>query len=133
MKEQQLKLLPNYFKKIGLAVAVGGMIFLFLPITGVVLGGKLEGIFPSICIDLFLLGILIFSMSREKVEDEFIVLLRTKAITFVFLTAILAFVFTPFANLLFGVKGVEMKSVQLVFFMVLGYVLMFQYLKWKNK
>jgi membrane-bound ClpP family serine protease len=63
--------LPSYFKKIGLAIAIGSMILIMINVPlwdskMLLTAGKIG----------MLVGLLIASISKEKIEDELVVQLR---------------------------------------------------------
>lgn len=79
MKENKDKLLPNYFKKIGLVVAILPIIlFIILRLTNILLGDNVE-YYRDIMMNTILLGMFLIAFSKEKVEDEMIRSIRYKA------------------------------------------------------
>lgn len=90
MKQYQL---PNYFKKIGVVLTVSCLVFVLInkPLWDsemIRMGGKLG----------MLIGLLMISISKEKIEDELITQLRMQSYTFAFFWGVLYALFQPFIN-----------------------------------
>jgi len=73
--------LPNPFKKVGYGIAIICL--------GLVVGQQIVGIFPEwarfLLSTMLLLGLLMVSLSKEKIEDEFIISLRSRSYQFAFI------------------------------------------------
>ena len=84
--------LPNTYKKMGLIVFIIAFIMLFLTTKGSDL--KLIAKYGLI------IGLLIMSISKEKIEDELIQNLRMQSYTFAFIAAVILTVTSPIFNYL---------------------------------
>ena len=126
--------LSNQFKKIGIFIAIGTFVLM--------IGRKYiensEWIRP-ILQGILLLGLLIISLSKEKLEDEFIDSLRSQSYRLAFLMAIIYSLVQPLINygvaLLFN-ENDELKSFnyfQVLFFMLIVQLMFFWQLKRMNK
>ncbi len=77
--------LPNYFIRIGIAIII---LFILLFVSGMVFEKSIKvgkEIIASIGLDGIILGLLLISLSKSKMEDELIHLLRLKAFTRAFI------------------------------------------------
>ncbi|QNM86323.1 hypothetical protein H9W90_04150 [Polaribacter pectinis] len=126
--------LGNQFKKIGLIIAIGTFVLM--------IGRKYiedsEWIRP-ILHGILLIGLLLISLSKEKIEDEFIDSLRSQSYRLAFIMAIVYSLVQPLVN--YGVGNLlnqneEMKSFsyfQVLFFMLIVQLMFFWQLKRMNK
>lgn len=85
--------LPNYMKRVGLGITLISFIGLFANKFTV----DIE-LIRSVCKYGMLLGLLLVSISKEKVEDEYIVQLRMQSYTFAFIAAVVLAFIQPFIN-----------------------------------
>lgn len=129
-KNQQLRLLPQYFKIVGISIFLLSIVLLT---TSIAFEIQLHGVFSQLTFDAMLLGLLVFSMAKDKIEDEYIQFLRTQSIVWAFFFAILLFVFQPLINWILGLKVVEMKGEQIISTLLFGYIGTFYFYKWKMK
>ncbi|QOD61410.1 hypothetical protein H9I45_02875 [Polaribacter haliotis] len=126
--------LGNQFKKIGLIVAIGTFILM--------IGRKYiensEWIRP-ILHGVLLIGLLIMSLSKEKIEDEFVDSLRSQSYRLAFIMAIVYSLVQPLIN--YGVGAIlnqndELQGFsyfQVLFFMLIVQLMFFWQLKRMNK
>lgn len=126
--------LGNQFKKIGYMIAIGAFILM--------IGRKYiedsEWIRP-ILHGLLLIGLLVISLSKEKIEDEFMDSLRSQSYRLAFLMAILYSLAQPIVNyglaVLFN-QNDELEYFdyfQVLFFMLIVQLMFFWKLKGMNK
>ncbi|MCG1036730.1 hypothetical protein [Polaribacter sargassicola] len=126
--------LENQFKKIGFIIAIGAFV---LMIVRKYIEDS-EWIRP-ILHGILLIGLLLISLSKEKLEDEFIDSLRSQSYRLAFLVAIVYSLAQPLVN--YGVAVLlnqddELKSFdyfQVLFFMLIVQLLFFWQLKRMNK
>lgn len=123
LKKMKRYQLPNYFKKIGTTLAIGCLILVLInkPLWDsemVRMGGKLG----------MLIGLLIVSISKEKIEDELITQLRMQSYTFAFIWGVLYALFQPFINFMVGrlVEGEATTFELLGDFQILWFLLAIQ-------
>lgn len=126
--------LGNQYKKVGYLIAIGTFI--------VMIGRKFiedsEWVRP-ILHGVLLIGLLLISLSKEKLEDEFIDSLRSQSYRLAFILAIVYSLVQPLVNYGVGVilnQNEELKSFdyfQVLFFMLIVQLLFFWQLKRMNK
>ena len=76
-----------------------------------------------------LIGLLIISLSKDKIEDEMIISLRAKSFTLAFIIAVIYSLVQPFVNMLvfYIIKGAYTTD-SFSYFQVLSFMLMLQIL-----
>ena len=85
--------LPNYFKKIGLGLALLSVVALvFNKMTVDVLLAK------TLTKYALLFGLLLISLSKEKIEDERIILIRMRSFMIAFLIGVIYTIVIPFVD-----------------------------------
>lgn len=129
LKKHQL---PNKFKKFGIVIFVVAFIALFLTTKGTDL--KLIAKYGLI------LGLLIISISKEKIEDELIRNLRMQSYTFAFIFAVFMTITSPIINYLINLISEKQQQVfdgmgdWIILWLLLSVqVFYFQYLKKLHK
>ena len=98
-----IKLLPTYFKKIGLGLII---LCVIVPIAFKLFHFQIESakkeMIKTITKDIVIIGMVFIAFSRDKVEDELTMLLRTKALIsavfFAFTVTIVSDVFNLFLS-----------------------------------
>jgi hypothetical protein len=126
--------LGNQFKKIGYIIAVGT----FVGMIGRKYIENSEWIRP-ILHGILLVGLLLISLSKEKLEDEFVDSLRSQSYRLAFIMVIVYSLIQPLIN--FGVgylfnQDEDMKAFsyfQVLFFMLIVQLMFFWQLKRMNK
>jgi hypothetical protein len=119
-------LLPNYFKKIGIAVMVLAFVpALLVKALGIGVSPAQKEAFKLLTMDFIILGLLFIAWAKDKTEDEMTVALRLKAMGFAFIWAVLYAVGKPFTDLLFADTLADLKAQELVLSMLLVYLMMF--------
>lgn len=123
--------LPNHYKKIGVIVVVLSFIALtvikFYTVDAIWIGPILKHV--------MLLGLLVISLSKEKIEDELIEVLRSKSYALAFIIGVMYTILQQLANyivdMILGKEEVhlDMASVQVLLFMILIQVGFFELLK----
>lgn len=85
-----LKLLPNYFKKIGLGFILASFVFVVsIKIFGIHLTAEIKEMTKTIFWDILILGMLFIAFSKEKDEDELTMLIRMKALASAFVYVVI--------------------------------------------
>ncbi|MDD4728992.1 MAG: hypothetical protein PHN55_09625 [Dysgonamonadaceae bacterium] len=110
MKNNQfrLRLLPNYFKKIGLGILVLTVLFFSLRLFNVLSFDKT--LVLTISIRGVLVSLLILAMSKEKLEDELTAHIRLLSLGLSFITGVVAVIILPFIAMLIGTSGESFQS-----------------------
>ena len=87
--------LPNKFKAIGLIISITSWVSLIL--IEIYFGDdRYFDLFKRIAMTIVILGLLIISISREKIEDELIAKIRMQSYHFAVLGTILLYLLMPF-------------------------------------
>ncbi len=127
--------LPNYYKKIGLAIIL--ISFLFL-IAFKFIEGEPEWV-RSILQKAMLVGLLVITISREKIEDELVQSLRSKAFSIAFILGVLYVLIQPLVNYGVGIliepndtNFEDLGDFQVLWFLLVVYLTAFWSLKRKN-
>lgn len=126
IKKKKGVLLPEYFKKIGIAV----MILAFVPAVVVKsMGFEMlplqKEFFKVFTLNAFILGLLFVAMSRDKIEDEMTIYIRLKAMAFSFFWAVSFVIIRPFVDLLFKDPIEAITGQGVVMSMLLVYLMIY--------
>lgn len=125
--------LPHYYYTIGMVIvglSIGGMFIRAFAIDGDTEWLKL------ILQKVLLVGLLLMSVAREKVEDELIVKLRSQSYTYAFMTGVLYALIMPYID--FGISNAfkpegeafhDLGDFQLLLFMLMVQLLCYHTLK----
>lgn len=130
-KINEIGLLPNLFKKVGIAIMFGAFIpavivkALNIELTSV---NKVD--FKLLTLNAFILGLFIFAWAKSKVEDELTVAIRMKAMGFSSMWAVMYVIFNPIIDMLFHDPIADLKGQELVLSMLLVYLLLFNVQKY---
>lgn len=85
-----LKLLPNYFKKIGLGFVLISIVFIVsVKISGIHITAEIKEMMKTVFWDILILGMLFIAFSKEKDEDELTMLIRMKALASAFVYVVI--------------------------------------------
>ena len=126
--------LGNQFKKIGYTIAIGT----FVLMIGRKYIDNSEWIRP-ILHGILLIGLLLISLSKEKVEDEYLESLRSQSYRLAFIMAIVYALVQPLVNFIVGYllnqndKLEAFSYFQVLFFMLIVQLMFFWQLKRMNK
>ena len=123
-KQAELRLLPRYFNKIGVAI------FLIIGLIIVLTVLDVFKIDPDILLTItksgILVGLLILAMTKIKTEDELTLRIRLKSLGFAFIFGVGYTIIEPFINLLFQNSFITKRSVsELLITMLLVYFVIF--------
>jgi hypothetical protein len=126
--------LGNHFKKIGYIVAIGSFILM-------IANGYLEepNKLRPVLHGVLLIGLLLISLSKEKIEDEYIDSLRSQSYRLAFIMAIVYSLGQPIINYIVAFvlnqddKFKSFDYFQVLFFMLIVQLLFFWQLKRFNK
>ena len=133
-KEKDLRLLPDYFKKIGFGLIFASVLFKILSKIEILPFDK--EIVKMVSMNVILLAFLILAMTKDKIEDELTMKLRVNAFAASFLCAVLSVLVQPFMNLIFYGSllsdKIDKGSTHLIFLMFSIYFLIF-YMGKKNR
>lgn len=96
--QPQLRLLPNYFKKIGIGLCLIAIIVLkLLPVylKELVWFENYHDFILTVGLDIFIIGLLVFAFAKDKIEDELTLLIRLQSIAYAFTFIVLFVVIKP--------------------------------------
>lgn len=125
-KRNEAGLMPHSFKRVGIAVMVLSIVpMIFIKATGMDLGPAQRAISREITADVFVLGLLFFAWSKDKVEDEMTVALRLRSMSFAFFWGVLLVVLEPLVNVLFRDTAAGTSARGLVVSMLFFYLILY--------
>lgn len=129
--QQDLHLLPRYFKKVAFGIMLFSALLVVLTILKVLPIDK--EIIKTIAKSGFLISLLLLVITRNKIEDELTLRIRLKAFAVSFIYGVVSVILEPFKNLLFGDSFLSDKGVtELLISMIFFYFLMMFKMK-KNR
>ncbi len=129
--QKDLRLLPNYFKKIAWGLLTLSVIIIVLSISKVLLINKelINNIFESG----ILLSLLLMALTNDKIEDELTMKIRVGAFAGSFISGVAFFIAYPFVNLIFdGSFMSDVGAFQLLLTMLFFYFGFFSLAKRKR-
>jgi len=92
--------LPSYFYKIGMVVIGISIVMMF--VRAFALDGDQE-VFKEVLRRLFVIGLLLMSIAKDKDEDEMVIKLRMQSYTYAFIAGVLYALIIPFVE--YGVSN----------------------------
>lgn len=126
-----LRLLPNYFKKIGLVLMfLTGLAFIYFVISRPEVVRNDKDLVRLIFLSLLILSLTLIAVARDKMEDELIQMLRLQAMAFAFLYAVCHPIIAPILSLLLEGSWGQVSSHLLVLNMLVIYLLSFSFMKY---
>ena len=128
--KNEAKLLPNYFKTIGIVI----MLLAFVPIVVVIvmkigIAQAQKETFKILTMDFFILGLLFVAWAKDKTEDEMTVYVRLKSMAFTFSWVVLYVIVKSLIDLIFKISIGDLSSQQLIITMLFVYLTMFFFKK----
>ncbi|NLC92457.1 MAG: hypothetical protein GX677_03180 [Treponema sp.] len=123
-KQANLKLFPNYFKKIAFGLLAFSILILVLNKNSIL------GFDKELIKELLKVGILVslsmLALTKDKEEDELTIKIRMNSYASSFLFGVIFYIVQPFMNLLFGKPFLfDMDAFQLIITMLFVYFLSF--------
>ena len=132
-KKNKTGLLPNYFKKVGMAVMILAILpALIIKLIDIQIAQAQKNLFKLMTMNVFILGLLFVAWAKDKVEDELTIMLRLKSMGFAFILAVLSVVMKPLTDVLFKDTLGDFKAQELVLSMLFVYLIMY-YLQKKGR
>lgn len=112
--QTQLRLLPNYFKKIGIGLFLLAVLFVFyLRIyKKEIFEQDAHSAAALFFFDIIIVGFLLLAFAKDKIEDELLILIRLQSIAYAFIFGVLYLIITHLigyliSNLLIDAGGQE--------------------------
>ena len=127
--KKELRLLPNYYKKIGVVMIVVIIVTaISIKLSNIEIVQSQRDLYKLISKTIFTLGLFFIAMAKDKIEDELTSNLRLKAMASTFSFAVVVVLIYPFIDLVFndpieGLSGLQVVDMMLVFYMVMYYLL----------
>jgi hypothetical protein len=118
--------LPNKFKRIGFGLFIASVISTVI-FSFIIESMNNQHLLDKIVKTVAILGLLLISISKEKIEDELIIKLRMQSYSYAFIVGVLFFLIMPFIN--YGyllIKGSVLKMEGVSDFTILGTILVIQ-------
>ena len=125
--------LPHKFMAIGIAISVVSIVVMF--VRGFVLEGDTEWL-KLLLQKTLLIGMLIMSISKDKIEDEMTIQLRSQSYMIAFIVGVIYALIMPYVE--FGVSNVvhdggevykDLGDFQVLLFMLMIQLMFYHYLK----
>jgi len=130
--KKQIRLLPNYFKKIGLLVFVLPVMAFIIKVSGIEFSQTQREMFRILSMNIIILGFSFIACSKDRIEDELIVQIRLIAMATSFIFAICYVIINPIIDLIFQDPIKEMTGQQLIGSMLGFYLIVYYLLKRKR-
>lgn len=129
-RKNELRLLPVYFKKVGLLIIILAFVpVILVKVMSVEMVQTQQDLFRVFTLNATILGLLLVSWAKDRVEDEMTVFIRLKAMALTFTWAVLYVIVSPFVDLLFKDPIGVLTGQQVVRSMLLVYLIMYYLLK----
>ena len=90
--------LPNKFKIVGLVVVIVSILSIVTSLKIYILDVKYHELFERIALSVSVIGLLIISISREKIEDELIGKIRMQSYNYAVIVTVLIYLILPFIH-----------------------------------
>ena len=90
--------LPNKFKIVGLVVFIASILSIITSLKLYMLDIKYHELFERIALSVSVIGLLIISISREKIEDELIGKIRMQSYNYAVIVTVLVYLTLPFIH-----------------------------------
>ncbi len=123
-----INLFPNYFKKIGIAMMLLGLIpaGIVSQVDVAFIKAIPKDVVKLFTIDLFLLGLLFVAWAKDKIEDEMTMLMRLKAIEWTFMYAVIYIIIAPILDRIMNTSSIsDINSKGLIVMMLTIYLVQF--------
>jgi len=130
--QPQLRLLPNYFKKIG----IGTMLFAIIVSIPFAIWVKkfnpeafenYKQIYGILFMDIIYIGFLLYAGAKEKVEDELIVKIRSQSLASAFIFGIVWIITKPIIHYMLQNEIVDLHSQDVILPMLIMYIILFHF------
>jgi hypothetical protein len=124
------KLLPNYYKWMGVIIIVVTLVFLLLfKLINPFMSAHDKLVLANVGPRVLMLGVVFIIFSKDKYENEFTGALRLKAMAFTFMLVIIVIIIQPLTDLVWKDTAMDASSMHLVLRMLVVYLLIFTLMK----
>jgi hypothetical protein len=121
-----IRLLPRYFKWIGLGIILLSGVFSFF--SNEALHNPNETL-KIIAPRLFLLGLLVIALAKDKLEDEMTLLIRLRVMASIFITTIMIVIIQPLVDFIVKDPIGDVTPIHLILRMLIAYHVLFFFVK----
>lgn len=132
-RKENLHLLPNRFKKVGLTLIVLAFVVgIVLKLMSLDLLQTQKELYRMLTLSSVNLGLLIIALSKDSIEDEMTIAIRLKAMAWAFTWAVFYVILSPIIDLLFKDPIGVLTGQQVIMSMLFVYMIMY-YLQKKSR
>jgi hypothetical protein len=103
--------LPNKFKIVGLVIFVVSILLIVTSFKNYCIDDKYHNLFERIVLSSMVMGTLIISISREKLEDELIAKIRMQSYHYAVLGTVLFYLIIPFVHFIYELLFYKMPVI----------------------
>jgi hypothetical protein len=118
-------LLPTYFKPVGIAVVILAIVGMIIFRSFIMEYESQKALAKSITVNAIIIGLFLFSWSRDKVEDEMNLQLRFTSMGAAFIFGVVYCIIHPVVSLLIDGVNFDLPGQQLVMTMLLMFIFIF--------
>ena len=121
-KSRFILLLPGYFKKLGITIMIVAFVAaIIIKMTHSIMTPSQRDIYKIMLSDIFTLGLLFITLSKDKTEDERTSLLRLISLNNTFVGIVVYVLISPLISLISG-ELTEMSALSVINLMMLMYL-----------
>ena len=132
-RKENLHLLPNRFKKVGLTLIVLTFVVgIVLKLMSLDLLQTQKELYRMLTLSSVNLGLLIIALSKDSIEDEMTIAIRLKAMAWAFTWAVFYVILSPIIDLLLKDPIGVLTGQQVIMSMLFVYMIMY-YLQKKSR
>lgn len=115
-------LLPNYFKKIGIAIVILAIIIPIIIRLSLPELHSHKALIKLLAMNIIILGLFFIAWSRDKIEDEMTLHIRFMSMVRAFVFGIILVILQPLVDVVFSEPIAEISSQQLIATMLLFFI-----------
>lgn len=104
--------LPNKFKKVGLVLIIVSILAIVSSVKLYFIDLRSQDLFERIAKTGMILGLLMISISKEKVEDELISKIRMQSFNYAVISAVLLYSLVPFIHYIFILSFSKVATIE---------------------
>jgi hypothetical protein len=104
--------LPNKFKIVGLVVCIVSLLSIVSSVKLNFIDLRSQDLFERIAQTGMILGLLMISISKEKVEDELILKIRMQSFNYAVISAVLLYLLVPFIHYIFILSFSKVATIE---------------------
>ena len=124
-QQPQLRLLPHYFKFVGRVILLLGLAL--ISITYKEDFGKYNNIRAKVLLGTILIGFLLYSFAKEKIEDELMILIRLQSMANAFILTILYTLLLPIFGFIISGRNIDVEGLHVILISLLTYSFIYEF------